>query len=135
MKKLFLLLPLFLIANENNQTQENNISDNNTSEIIKQDSATLYLQNACNACHGIYGEGMGSAPRIQGQKEYVLLKRLKSLKAGKPRTPFGGVMISFAQALDENQTIEMAKYLSTLKPDENVERYDEEYDPNDDGGS
>lgn len=84
----------------------------------------LYLKNGCSSCHGIYGEGIGDAPHIQGQPESVLLKRLQALQQGNPRTPYGGVMISFAQSLDENQTIEMAKYLSTLEPpEEEPERY------------
>jgi len=95
----------------------------------------VYLKNACNSCHGMYGEGMGSVPRLQDQKEEVLLKRLKNLQAGITRTVNGGMMISFAKALDANQTIQMAKYLSTLKTVVADDRYDEEYDPNDDGGS
>jgi len=96
---------------------------------------TLYLKNACNSCHGMYGEGMGATPRLQGVKEYILLRRLKDLQQGKTRTAFGTIMISFAKSLDENQTIEMAKYLSTLETKIDEDRYDEEYDPNDDGGS
>ena len=95
----------------------------------------LYLKNACNSCHGIYGEGMGSTPRLQGQKEKVLLKRLRNLQRGKTRTKTGEVMISFAKSLDENQTIQMSKYLSTLKTVIDEDRYDEEYDPAGDGGS
>ena len=133
MKKLLLLLPLTLLAIE--PTDNNSSQDKNETTALDIDAATLYLSNACNSCHGMYGEGIGSSPRLQGQKEYVLLKRLKALKNGKARTAFGGVMVSFAQALDENQTIEMAKYLSTLKPNEDEERYDEEYDPNSDGSS
>jgi|GEM_PF-490417 len=129
MKKLLLLLPLTLLANENNISQENNTTT------IKEEAATLYLNNACNSCHGIYGEGIGSAPKLQGKKEDTLLKRLKNLQKGKTRTPFGGIMISFAQSLDENQTVEMAKYLSTLKTNEDAERYDEEYEPNGNGSS
>lgn len=95
----------------------------------------VYLKSACNSCHGMYGEGVGASPRLQGVKESILLRRLKALQQGKTRTAFGTIMISFARSLDDNQTIEMAKYLSQLeiKIDEN--RYDEEYDPNDDGGS
>ena len=124
MKKLLFLLPLTLLATENNTTKP-----------LKQSAEIIYLKNACNSCHGIYAEGIGSSPRLQGQKESVLLKRLKALQKGKTRSPFGGIMISFAQALDENQTVEMAKYLSTLERNDNDERYDEEYDPNGDGNS
>ena len=95
----------------------------------------IYLKNACNSCHGMYGEGMGSAPRLQGQRESVLVERLKNLQQGKTRSPFGTVMISFAKSLDKNQTVQMAKYLSTLKTVINKDRYDEEYDPAGDGGS
>ena len=96
---------------------------------------TLYLKNACNSCHGMYGEGMGGNPRLQGVKEKTLLRRLKDLQQGKTRSAIGTVMISFAQSLDENQTIEMAKYLSNLKTVIDDDRYDEEYDPAGDGGS
>jgi len=113
--KYLLILSLFCYANDNMEQ--------------------LYLKNACNSCHGMYGEGMGAAPRLQGVKEHILLRRLKNLKEGKTRTSFGSVMISFAKALDENQTIAMAKYLSTLKTIIPEDRYDEEYDPSGDGGS
>ncbi len=95
----------------------------------------LYLKNACNSCHGMYGEGMGATPRLQGKKEAILLRRLKALQQGKTRSAFGGVMVSFAKALDENQTIEMAKYLSNLTTKIDANRYEIEYDPAGDGGS
>jgi len=95
----------------------------------------VYLKNACNSCHGMYGEGMGSAPRLQGVREEVLLRRLKNLQKGKTRTASGSIMISFAKSLDKNQTIQMAKYLSTLKTVISDDHYDEEYDPAGDGGS
>ena len=109
----FFLLPLF--ANES--------------------AAQFYLKNACNSCHGMYGEGIGASPRLQGQREEVLLKRLKDLQKGKTRTAFGSVMISFAKSLDENQTVEMAKYLSTLKRTEQEEVYELEFDNAGDGSS
>ena len=95
----------------------------------------LYLKNACNSCHGVYGEGMGASPRLQGVKEYILLRRLKDLQQGKARSANGAIMISFAKALDENQTIQMAKYLSNLKTIVPDDRYEIEYEPAGDGGS
>ena len=96
----------------------------------------LYLKNACNACHGMYGEGMGASPRLQGQKEAVLLRKLKDLKKGKTRSAFGTIMVSFAKSLDKNQTIEMAKYLSTLKKVIPKERYEHDsFDNTGDGSS
>jgi cytochrome c553 len=99
------------------------------------DMESLYLKNGCNSCHGMYGEGMGASPRLQGIREHVLLRRLKDLQNGKTRSAFGTIMISFAKALDENQTKEMAKYLSNLETKVDDGRYDIEYDPAGDGGS
>ncbi|HIP18203.1 MAG TPA: c-type cytochrome [Sulfurovum sp.] len=100
------------------------------------DMATLYLKNACNSCHGMYGEGMGASPRLQGQREEVLLRRLKDLQNGKTRSAFGTIMISFAKSLDENETIEMAKYLSTMKKVIPKERYEHDsFDNTGDGSS
>ncbi len=117
MKKLFLFTALSLFSFANSEME------------------TLYLKNGCNSCHGMYGEGMGASPRLQGVREHVLLRRLKDLQQGKTRSAFGSIMISFAKVLDENQTIEMAKYLSNLKTKVDDNRYDIEYEPAGDGGS
>jgi len=100
-----------------------------------EDMRSLYLKNACNSCHGMYGEGIGAAPRLQGQREDVLLRRLKDLQRGKTRSAFGTIMISFAKSLDENQTVEMAKYLSTMKKIIPKDRYEMEDDNAGDGTS
>jgi len=34
--------------------------------LASNDTETLYLKNACNSCHGMYAEGMGASPRLQG---------------------------------------------------------------------
>jgi len=95
----------------------------------------LYLKNACNSCHGMYGEGIGASPRLQGQSEAVLLRRLKNLKQGKTRTAFGNIMISFAKNLSDEEIVNMAKYLSTLKRVEGKEIYELEYEDNTGDGS
>ena len=95
----------------------------------------VYIENSCNSCHGNFAEGSGSAPKLIGLKEKYLIERLNELKSGKVRIAFGGIMVSFAKALDENQTKAVSKYLSTLKKDNNIERYDVEFDPSDDGSS
>ncbi|BAF72794.1 c-type cytochrome [Sulfurovum sp. NBC37-1] len=95
----------------------------------------VYLKNGCHGCHGLFGEGIGASPRLQGRREEVLLKRLKDLQNGKTRTAFGNVMISFAKNLDRNQTAKMAKYLSTLKRTEQDEVYELDYDDNAGDGS
>lgn len=117
MKKLLLFTALSLFSYANNPME------------------MLYLKNACNSCHGMYGEGMGASPRLQGVREEILLRRLKDLQNGKTRSAFGTIMISFAKALDENETKEMAKYLSNLKTKVDDARYEIEYEPAGDGGS
>ena len=103
--------------------------------LASNDAENLYLKNACNSCHGMYGEGMGASPRLQGVREEILLRRLKDLQQGKTRSAFGTIMISFAKTMNEEQTIEMARYLSNLKTKVDDNRYDIEYEPAGDGGS
>ena len=117
MKKLFIFTALLYFSHANSEME------------------ALYLQNGCNGCHGMYGEGMGASPRLQGVREEVLLRRLKDLQKGKTRSAFGTIMVSFAKALDENQTKAMAKYLSNLKTKVDDERYEIEYNRAGDGGS
>ena len=79
---------------------------------------------------------MGGSPRLQGQREDVLLRRLKDLQNGKTRSAFGTIMISFAKSLDENETVMMAKYLSTMKKTIPKERYEHDsFDNTGDGSS
>jgi cytochrome c553 len=124
MKKLLLLATLICSVHAEDITQEQ-----------KEEMRVLYLQNACNSCHGNYGEGIGAAPKLQAQKEEVLLKRLKDLQNGKTRTAFGTIMVSFAKSLSPEQTVLMAKYLSQLKTIKPKERYELEFSREGDGGS
>jgi len=84
----------------------------------------IYFKNACNSCHGIYAEGSATIPRLQGKKVKYLLKKLKYFQEGKKSS----IMVSFAKSLDENQTMQMAKYLSRLKTPISDDNYDEDYD-------
>ena len=112
-KKFLLILPLTLLANDNNVTKLGEM---------------LYIQNSCGSCHGMNAEGIGATPRLQGKKESILLRRLKELQKGKTKTAFGGVMVSFAKSLDENQTKIMAKYLSHIPKREIKEEYEDDYE-------
>ncbi|MDD2451377.1 c-type cytochrome [Sulfurovum sp.] len=124
MKRLF-LLPIIILS----------LSAAELSKEEKNEMRQLYLQNACNSCHGNYGEGMGASPRLQGLNEEVLLKRLKNLQEGKTRTAFGTIMISFAKSLTPEQTRLMAKYLADLETKIPEERYEIEFTREGDGGS
>lgn len=124
MKKI-LLLPIITLS----------LSAAELSQAQKDEMKQLYMQNACNSCHGNYGEGMGASPRLQGLKEEVILTRLKNLQQGKTRTAFGTIMISFAQSLTPEQTRLMAKYLANLETKIPEERYEIEFTVEGDGGS
>ncbi len=104
------------------------------------DMKTLYLNKGCSSCHGLYGEGIGDAPQLRGKPADLLAQRLKNLKNGKTRTPFGTVMITFAQSMSDTEIDNMAVWLSGLKkPKENEikERYelDNFFDNTGDGSS
>jgi len=99
-----------------------------------EDAESIYLKNGCPNCHGFYGQGTSSGPRLQNKKEALLLRRLKDLQKGISRTPEGTIMIPFAKSLDENQTKAMAHYLSIIQTSyENQIEYD--YDGDDFGDS
>jgi len=94
----------------------------------------LYLSNGCPSCHGFFGQGTGSGPRLQNKKEKLLLKRLQNLQKGITRTSNGSVMISFAQSLDANQTKAMAYYLSIITTSNANQEYID-YEDHANGGS
>ena len=96
----------------------------------------LYMKSGCSSCHGIYAEGIGATPRLQGKPESLLKERLQNLKAGKTRSAFGTIMVSFAQALSDEQIEKMAHWLAHLKKMEPDEKYElEYYDNTGDGAS
>jgi len=105
------------------------------SSIQADDMSILYMQNACSSCHGIYGEGVGTTPKLQGLKKAYLIKRFKQLQEGITKTPNGAIMVSFAKALSNEQIEQMSEYLSTLKTTKPKERYELHYDGNAGDGS
>ncbi len=110
MKRLFLIttFSLFLFCstdnNESNQTTE---EDSNGS--------SLYFTMGCNNCHGIYGDGIGNVPKLNNKTAKTLNRRLHELQKGETYSSSGGVMISFAQSLNDDDIEKLSKYISTLK--------------------
>ena len=124
---LTILLTSAYIQADQKSTSKN--QTNHTQATQEIDAEVLYIQYGCTSCHGFYAQGTNIGPRLQNQKEKILLHRLKDLQKGITRKPNGTVMISFARSLDENQTKAMAKYLSIIKTSyENRELYDYEGD-------
>jgi len=105
------------------------------SSLNAQDISLFYMQNACNSCHGIYGEGVGTTPKLQGLPKEYLIKRFKELQEGITKTPNGAIMVSFAKSLSDQQIEELATYLSTLKTIKPKNRYELYYDGNAGDGS
>ncbi|MCB4744807.1 MAG: c-type cytochrome [Sulfurovum sp.] len=96
----------------------------------------LYMKSGCSACHGLYAEGIGATPRLQGKPKDLLKERLQNLKKGKTRSAFGTVMVSFAQELSNKQIEQMTTWLSRLKKEKPNETYELEYfDNTGDGAS
>jgi len=94
----------------------------------------VYLKNGCTNCHGFFGQGTSTGPRLQNKTEKLLLRRLRNLQKDITRTPDGEIMVQFAKTLDANQTKAMAHYLSIIQTsDENQLEYD--YDGDDFGDS
>jgi len=98
------------------------------------DAETLYLSNGCPSCHGFYAQGTNAGPRLQNQREEVLLKRLHNLQQGITRNVNGTIMVSFAKSLDANQTKAMAHYLSIIRTSYQNRDYID-YGEHADGGS
>jgi len=70
----------------------------------------------CAACHG--AEGISAVPiypNLRGQKEAYLLSSLKAYKSGERKGGMSMLMIPQAQALSDEDMINMAAYYSSLK--------------------
>lgn len=98
--------------------------------LYSKDMSILYMQNGCNGCHGVYGEGMGATPKLQGLSKEYLIKCFQELRQGIAKTPNGAIMVSFAKALNDQKTNAMAEYLSTLTTLKPKNSYELHYDSN-----
>ena len=70
----------------------------------------------CAACHG--AEGISAVPiypNLRGQKEAYLLSSLKAYKSGERKGGMSMLMIPQAQALSDDDMVNMAAYYSSLK--------------------
>ena len=72
------------------------------------------LDKSCQACHGMYGEGMpaASAPRLAGQAADYLQKQLNDYASGARENP---IMVSFAKQLSEIQRANLATYYASQR--------------------
>lgn len=123
MKLLFLIIAFSLLlfcTTENNESNQTTEEDSNGS--------SLYFTMGCNNCHGIYGDGIGNAPKLNNKTAKTLNRRLHELQKGKTHRSSGAVMISFAQSLNDDDIEKLSNYISTLK-----EKPKEVYEDDDSG--
>ena len=132
MRRILLLISLLLFTLS--LPAEDKDNKNGNEKIDPNAIDMVYLKNGCSNCHGFYGQGTSTGPRLQNKKEKYLLRRLRNLQKGITKTPEGEIMVQFAKSLDANQTKEMAHYLSIIQTSyENQIEYD--YDGDDFGDS
>jgi len=70
----------------------------------------------CAACHG--AEGISAVPiypNLRGQKEAYLLSSLKAYKSGERKGGMAMLMTPQAQALSDDDMVNMAAYYSSLE--------------------
>ncbi len=96
----------------------------------------LYAQKGCNGCHGVYGEGLSSYPRIVHKPHYLLVKKLKFYRAKTGvMNQTAQIMIPFAENLSDSEINNLSVYLSKYKANEDAPRYELPYETWGDGGS
>ena len=96
----------------------------------------LYSQKGCNGCHGVYGEGMHTYPKLANKQKYLLVKKLKFYRGKKGvMDQTAQIMIPFAENLTDDEISYLTTYLSEFKADEDAPRYELQYESWGDGGS
>lgn len=96
----------------------------------------LYSQKGCNGCHGVYGEGMNTYPKLANRQKYLLVKKLKFYRGKKGvMDQTAQIMIPFAETLSDDEISYLTTYLSQFKADKDAPRYELQYESWGDGGS
>lgn len=73
-----------------------------------------HYDSTCVACHGAGGISVAPIyPNLAGQKEPYLVEQLKAYRGGTRANP---IMAPMAQNLTDTQIVNLAAYLSALKP-------------------
>ena len=69
----------------------------------------------CTSCHGAYGEGSETLPRLAGQHKRYIVAQLEAFHERK-RTNDNAIMFTIAKELTELEINAVALYVSGLKP-------------------
>ena len=70
------------------------------------------LAESCAPCHGGAGRGVGAIPRLAGQEEAELARRMSELAAGDPQAT---IMTRLMRAYDEAEIAALARYFSQVQ--------------------
>ncbi|WHZ18088.1 MAG: Cytochrome c4 [Rhodanobacteraceae bacterium] len=72
------------------------------------------FEATCAACHGMQGISIAPIyPNVAGQKQEYLVTQLKAFRDGSRKNP---IMQPMAKGLTDADIVNIAAYLSTLKP-------------------
>ncbi|MFN3616045.1 MAG: c-type cytochrome [Rubrimonas sp.] len=74
--------------------------------------ATLYA-DACVACHGRTGRGLGSFPSVRGRDADYVADRLTRYRAGERLGPNAMLMIPMAEDLSDQDIADLAAHIGS----------------------
>ncbi|MCF6201488.1 MAG: c-type cytochrome [Hydrogenimonas sp.] len=81
----------------------------------------IYFSMGCYGCHGVYGEGVNTFPKLAGKSKNYLIKRLEELKSGIGHTSSKEMMVPYAKALSREQIEAVSTFLADSIEGENME--------------
>ena len=73
----------------------------------------IKFKSTCVTCHGSNAEG-NVGPKLAGQPEADIIRKLTEFRAGKQRGPMTFMMAPMAQGLTEEEVKNVAAYVSSL---------------------
>jgi len=76
----------------------------------------LASTHRCSSCHGPAFMGQQAVPRLVGQDQQYLVKRLRAYKTGTAASDLEGIMTSAAQPLTNEEIDLLARFIASLAP-------------------
>ena len=95
---------------------------------------SLYFEKGCNGCHGTKAEGMTGYPGLANRAKGFLTYKLKRFRDKLSDNQQQEMMIPFAQGLSDAEIDALTTFLHEYI-DNQMERYDMEFETWGDGGS
>jgi len=95
----------------------------------------LYVKKGCYSCHGNKLEGLHQYPHLANRAKGYMTYKLKYFRSGKADTQQQEMMIVFAQSLSDDDIENLTTYMYEYVEEESMERYDDSFQAEGDGGS